>query len=159
MARPSDPRSAARGVKDWTEAAQAGINLRRWWTDRLGGTEAPELFTWHELAAQRWGPARDDPSPGIVIDQAEPSRVFRGDSSGTVMLPEATPPLSEELAAGPEPRPLYWTVPDLSPADADDIEAINALIWDGTSLAESIEAGRLWNASILSSRTGRESHA
>ena len=22
----------------------AGVNLRRWWTDRLGGIEAPELF-------------------------------------------------------------------------------------------------------------------
>jgi hypothetical protein len=24
--------------KDWTEAAQAGVDLRRWWSDRLGGT-------------------------------------------------------------------------------------------------------------------------
>jgi DNA primase len=37
--------------KDWTEAAQAGINLRRWWTDRLGGIDAPVLATWDELAA------------------------------------------------------------------------------------------------------------
>ena len=49
--------------KDWTESAQAGINLRRWWTDRLGGPEAPALFTWSELAAQRWGPALTDPAP------------------------------------------------------------------------------------------------
>ncbi len=34
------------------------MNLRRWWSDRLGGTEAPALFTWPELAAWRWGPAR-----------------------------------------------------------------------------------------------------
>jgi hypothetical protein len=25
------------------------VNLRRWWSDRLGGTEAPALFTWPEL--------------------------------------------------------------------------------------------------------------
>jgi len=55
--------------KDWTEAAQAGMNLRRWWTDRLGGTEAPALFTWPELAAQRWGPALNDPTPGVVVNR------------------------------------------------------------------------------------------
>jgi hypothetical protein len=43
--------------KDWSEAAQARVNLRRWWSDRLAGTEAPALFTWDELAAWRWGPA------------------------------------------------------------------------------------------------------
>jgi len=152
--------------KDWTEAAQAGVNLRRWWSDRLGGTEAPALFSWPELAAQRWGPALNDPTPGIIIDQSEPSRVFVVDSSGTaeqveaapsmgpgtVTLPEATSPPSEGQAA---PRTPYWTAPDLSPADVSDIEAIRELLWDGTSLAESIEAGRRWNASVLSRRTGR----
>jgi len=49
--------------KDWTEAAQGGVNLRRWWTDCLAGIESPELFTWPELAARRWGGA--DESPGI----------------------------------------------------------------------------------------------
>ena len=53
------------------------INLRRWWTDRLGGIEAPALSTWDELAARRWGPAIGDPTPGIVIDQ--PPAVQRGD--------------------------------------------------------------------------------
>jgi DNA primase len=48
--------------KDWTEAAQAGVNLRRWWSDRLAATEAPPLFTWDELAAQRWGPALREPN-------------------------------------------------------------------------------------------------
>ena len=57
--------------KDWTEAAQAGIDLHRWWSDRLGGTEAPALFTWPELAAQRWGPALNDPTPGIIIDKTD----------------------------------------------------------------------------------------
>ena len=50
------------------------MNLRRWWTDRLGGTETPALFTWDELATWRWGPARDDPSPGIIIDHPDPAR-------------------------------------------------------------------------------------
>jgi hypothetical protein len=48
--------------KDWTEAAQAGVKLRRWWSDRLAGIEAPPLFTWAELAAQRWGPALHEPA-------------------------------------------------------------------------------------------------
>jgi DNA primase len=43
--------------KDWTEARQAGVDLRRWWADRLEGIESPPLFTWPELAAWRWGPA------------------------------------------------------------------------------------------------------
>lgn len=59
--------------KDWTEAAQAGVDLRRWWSDRLAGTEAPPLFSWEELAAWRWGPARDDPTPGIIIDHPDPA--------------------------------------------------------------------------------------
>jgi len=42
--------------KDWTEAAQAGIDLHCWWLPRLGGTEA----LWIHLAAQRWGPALND---------------------------------------------------------------------------------------------------
>ena len=54
---------------DWTEAAQSGVNLRRWWTDRLGGIEAPESSTWDELAARRWGPGLTDPTPGIVVDR------------------------------------------------------------------------------------------
>jgi len=58
--------------KDWTEAKQGGVNLRRWWTDRLGGIEAPDLFTWTELAAWRWGPF--DSLPGIIIDQPDPER-------------------------------------------------------------------------------------
>jgi hypothetical protein len=54
--------------KDWTEAAVYGVNLRRWWTDRLGGIEAPVLSTWGELAQRRWGDAIGDPEPGIIIE-------------------------------------------------------------------------------------------
>ena len=54
-----------RPFKDWTEARQGGVDLRRWWTDRFGGIEAPQLFTWEELAGWRWGPGVDDPEPGI----------------------------------------------------------------------------------------------
>jgi hypothetical protein len=41
--------------KDWTEAAQGGINLRLWWAPRLG-TET----LWRELATLRWGRAYDN---------------------------------------------------------------------------------------------------
>jgi len=57
--------------KDWTEAAVGAVNLCRWWTDRLGGIEAPELFIWDELAAWRGGPARGDPNPGIIVDRPD----------------------------------------------------------------------------------------
>ncbi len=53
---------------DWSEAHERGVNLRRWWTDRLEGVESPDLFTWTELASQRWGPAINDPEPGIILD-------------------------------------------------------------------------------------------
>jgi hypothetical protein len=46
------------------------------------------------------------------------------------------------------PLPRYWTAPNLTPADVDAIQAIRELIWDGTSLTESIEAGRQWNAAV-----------
>jgi hypothetical protein len=65
---------------DWTEAHQSGVALRRWWTDRLRGTEVPERSTWDELAARRWGPGRTDTAPGIVTDR--PVRpAFRPDSA------------------------------------------------------------------------------
>ncbi|MFI5461227.1 MAG: hypothetical protein ACHRXM_37965 [Isosphaerales bacterium] len=60
--------------KDWTEAAVDGVNLCRWWTHLLGGIERPPLRSWEELAAQRWGLARGDPTPGIVIDKPIRSR-------------------------------------------------------------------------------------
>jgi hypothetical protein len=62
--------------KDWTEARQGGVNLARWWSDRLGGDEAPSLFSWEELAALHWGPAHDDPTPGIVIDRPDRGRMM-----------------------------------------------------------------------------------
>jgi hypothetical protein len=68
--RPPEP------FKDWTEARQGGVNLARWWSDRLGGTEAPPLFSWDELAGWRWGSAAADPTPGIIIDQADRGRML-----------------------------------------------------------------------------------
>jgi hypothetical protein len=62
--------------KDWTEAHQGGVNLARWWSDRLGGDEAPPLFTWPELAALRWGPSAADPSPGIDIGRPDRARIL-----------------------------------------------------------------------------------
>ena len=35
------------------------------------------------------------------------------------------------------------------------IEAARELIWDATSLAESIEAGRQWNAAVLARPKGK----
>ena len=45
--------------KDWTEAHQGGMNLRRWWSDRLNGNDSPVLFCWEDLAQQRWGSAAE----------------------------------------------------------------------------------------------------
>ena len=61
--------------KDWTEARQGGVDLRRWWSDRLEGNENPPLFSWPELSAQRWGPATDAPEPGVIIDHPDRERL------------------------------------------------------------------------------------
>jgi hypothetical protein len=53
--------------KDWTEAKAGGIDLARWWREILAGVERPALFTWEELSRWRWGPAVNDPTPGIII--------------------------------------------------------------------------------------------
>jgi hypothetical protein len=55
--------------KDWTEAAQGGVPLRRWWSDVLAGVEGPRLFTWEELAHP---PGRS--LEGIVADAPDPAR-------------------------------------------------------------------------------------
>lgn len=67
-ARPPTP------FNDWTEARQAGLDLRRWWSERLAGIEAPPLFTWPELARLRWGPSEGDPETGIIVDQTDTAR-------------------------------------------------------------------------------------
>ena len=54
--------------KDWTEAAQGGVILRRWWTDRLAGVEAPGLFAWSDLSSRHWGDADDAPGIDIPAD-------------------------------------------------------------------------------------------
>jgi hypothetical protein len=62
--RPPEP------FKDWTEAKQGRVNLRRWWSDILGRIERPPRFSWGELSTWRWGPAlTDGGEPGIVIDR------------------------------------------------------------------------------------------
>jgi DNA primase len=57
--------------KDWTEAAQAGVDLRQWWTARLEGTEA---------AAPEPAPWKVSPSGDVERDMQSPS--------GTEALPE-----------------------------------------------------------------------
>ncbi len=49
--------------KDWCEAHEGGVDLRRWWSDVLTGNPAPSLFTWEELSGWRWGPTLTD-APG-----------------------------------------------------------------------------------------------
>ena len=51
--------------KDWTEAAQAGVDLRRWWGELLSGNPKPDLYSWEELREWRWGDADD--SPGLDV--------------------------------------------------------------------------------------------
>jgi hypothetical protein len=62
--------------KDWTEARQGGVNLRRWWTEALTGNPRPALYSWDELAALRWGPAVGDPASGITIDRPDRARML-----------------------------------------------------------------------------------
>jgi hypothetical protein len=57
--------------KDWTEARQAGVDLRRWWGAILAGESSPPPFTRDELAGWRWGESRDDPAPGRVVDHPD----------------------------------------------------------------------------------------
>ncbi len=59
--RPPDP------YKDWTEAKAGGVDLCRWGGEVLAGIDRPPLFTWEDLAGWRWGPAIDDPTPGIIV--------------------------------------------------------------------------------------------
>jgi hypothetical protein len=65
-----------RPYKDWTEAAVGGVDLRRWWRDRLAGIENPELFTWEELSAWRWSDAIGNPEPGIITDKPDRGRML-----------------------------------------------------------------------------------
>lgn len=69
--------------KDWTEAVgspegskDCGMDLRRWWGAILAGDPSPPTFTWDELARWRWGPALDDPEPGIIIDRPDRARMM-----------------------------------------------------------------------------------
>jgi hypothetical protein len=59
--------------KDWTEVRQAGIDLGRWWSDRLGGIENPDLFMWTELSTWRWGDAAGGSEAGIDNPGHRPS--------------------------------------------------------------------------------------
>jgi hypothetical protein len=54
-------------TKDWGDHYANGLNLRRWWTDRLGGIEAPALYIWDELAQRRWDVADTEPGAGIIV--------------------------------------------------------------------------------------------
>jgi hypothetical protein len=54
-----------------TDAAQAGVNLSRWWLPLQGGTEV----LWNELAGWRRGPALNDPTPAVIIASPNPEAI------------------------------------------------------------------------------------
>jgi hypothetical protein len=56
------------GFNDWGKACEGRMNLRRWWAEILAGNPSPPLFTWEELSIKRWGPAKGDPTPGLIVD-------------------------------------------------------------------------------------------
>ena len=110
--------------KDWTEAAQAGIDLRRWWSDHLGGTEVP-------------APSEE--------------RVFVASGIDGIMTVQSQTALPSEGQPGPEPRLPYWTAPNL---DDDDVAALEAILSvpAGTPwppLGGIIEEGYRHNATVL----------
>ena len=75
--------------KNWTEAAQAGVDLRRWWTGRLKGIEAapPDPAPW-----------KVSPSGDVEQDTQSPS----GTEAPAASMP--WPPRPDELASWP----LAW---------------------------------------------------
>jgi hypothetical protein len=74
MLRPHPDDRVEKPKTDWTDLYRHGVNLRRWWSDCLGGIAAPPMFAWDDLAGWRWGPTRDDSTPGIIIDRPDPAR-------------------------------------------------------------------------------------
>jgi hypothetical protein len=79
--------------KDWTELHQHGVNLRRWWSDRLRGIENPPLFSWEELSTWRWGPAVGDATPGIIVGQPAPAAVPDNAKPGDYACHSANSPI------------------------------------------------------------------
>ena len=80
--------------KDWTEAAQSGVDLRRWWSDRLAGIEAPERFARDEQVespcsdVSTGGPARPAPDrpaadPADASDREERAAIMEFDGGLT----------------------------------------------------------------------------
>lgn len=57
--------------KDWNECFLGRINLRQWWADTLAGRDPSHTLA--ELLTWRWGPATDDPTPGLVVDRSDPA--------------------------------------------------------------------------------------
>jgi hypothetical protein len=139
--------------KDWTEAAQAGVDLRRWWVDHLEGDKTPEPDdpVPCELADQPGG----ERSGGCLVDRAEKTgsqqaAILEGQCGATLAKP--TPPLAYRptlVSGSSEGTPA---VPRSSRGDMEDIAAISALLWNGTSLAVLIEEGRQWNGVCLTNR-------
>ncbi len=64
--------------KDWTEARQAGIDLRRWWVDRIGMIESRERPTGDELV-ERHGPGNRFDRSADESDRLERAAIMEFD--------------------------------------------------------------------------------
>jgi hypothetical protein len=136
--------------KDWTDTAQVGVDLRRWWAVRLSGTEAPSPT--RDIEPEPFGgglPSLDD------ILAPPPIEPWYCHPDGTVTRdrPDPAPPSVETEI---EPVLPHCVAPGLTPEEVDAIDAIRG--WpldDHASLAESIEAGRQWNEAVR--RRGEQS--
>lgn len=69
MLRPHPADGPSKASTDRCDLKAFGVDLRRWWSDRLRGVEDPPLFSWEELAAWSWRPAEGDPEPDIIKDE------------------------------------------------------------------------------------------
>jgi hypothetical protein len=87
--------------KDWSEARAAGVDLARWWRDRMAGVERPPLYAWPELSRWRWGGADD--APGTVRRMLINDNFFGPDGAPGIDNPGRRPSL-ETLARALDPE-------------------------------------------------------
>lgn len=59
------------------------------------GKKKGKALTWEELAKLRWGPAKDDPEPGIILDHPDPDHL----QDALMMASDQDPEAIEERKA------------------------------------------------------------
>jgi hypothetical protein len=101
------------GFKDWTEAHQGGVCLRRWWGDYLAGVAIPPLHTWDELAEVRWGPGVVDSTFGLIVVHPDLGRMLAalsdpGAGADAYAIAEREAMRDEDGALG-KGRNVAWT--------------------------------------------------